>query len=70
MHFLATLLLAAPVIAANVQGLCSPNSGNGKIVPGTKTCIAECSIDRPGGDYRQFKTSCLRECVSKREFHK
>jgi hypothetical protein len=65
MRFFASLLLlgcALPALAR--KQVCSPNNGNGALVPGTNNCYAECSIDRPGGRYRKFKATCFEDCVS------
>jgi hypothetical protein len=65
MHLFAPILVLAYALPTLAQRqLCSPNNGNGTIVPGTTNCVAECSIDRPGTSYRKIKANSFSACVS------
>ncbi|SMY22687.1 unnamed protein product [Zymoseptoria tritici ST99CH_1A5] len=62
----STYALSASALAFTAtSGICAGSSttGDGLVISGT-TCTAECSIDRPGGDFQALQVADLTACAT------
>lgn len=62
----STYAVSASAIAIRTtSGFCagSSSTGNGTVIDGT-SCTAECSLDRPGGDFASLQVADLSACAA------